>query len=322
VLLSATPAADGRTVVLVLDSAVAGTFVVAVNGVQDLAGNLVAPGSTVTGQVPDVNASYLLFDFGASGTSTTRGPAPDDLTHFWNNVTAEVGSSSNGQLLNVVTMENTPTEIDFVIVRRFNGSNPNGTTAAAPFPTDATRDSLFGNTELFGGLENIFPSFKLTGLNRSLAYHFTFYASRTGVSDNRETGYTVDGATTGFTALNAANNVVNVARVDGIFPNALGEIAISLAPTANNNNVNHFTYLGVLRVDWSLPPRLSELSADGDSVRFRLHGMAGRRYRIEASLDFNEWTNVETVMLTGPSQFVSGPQSAPWRFLRAVALMP
>jgi len=42
-----------------------------------------------------------------------------------------------------------------VMLSRFNGANGNGTTAAAPFPTEATRDSLFGNTESFNGLVNI-----------------------------------------------------------------------------------------------------------------------------------------------------------------------
>jgi hypothetical protein len=121
------------------------------------------------------------------------------------------------------------------------------------FPTDATRDSLYGNTEVFNNLVNIFPSFKLTGVPLNVTYKLTFFASRTGVGDNRETGYTVTGATTGFAALNAANNVVNVAVVSGMRADANGEITVSLAPTANNNNANHFTYLGVMKLE-PMPP--------------------------------------------------------------------
>jgi hypothetical protein len=115
-------------------------------------------------------------------------------------------------------------------------------------PQDATRDSLFGNTETFSGLANIFPSFKITGLSPVARYRFTFYASRTGVGDNRETGYTVQGENSGFAALNAANNISSSATVNGIKPTNAGEITISLAPTANNNNPNHFTYLGMMKL--------------------------------------------------------------------------
>jgi hypothetical protein len=74
------------------------------------------------------------------------------------------------------------------------------------------------------------------------------------VGDVRETGYTVVGANQGFAALDAANNVDNTATVADITPTEAGEITISLAPTENNNNANHFTYLGALRVD-AVPPQ-------------------------------------------------------------------
>jgi hypothetical protein len=136
-----------------------------------------------------------------------------------------------------------------VIVSRFNGANTNGTLASKQFPASATRDSLFGNTETFSGLADVFPEFKLTDLDPLLTYDFTFYASRLGVSDFRETGYSVSGGNTGFAALNASGNIDNVAVVSGIRPDASGAITISLAPTSRNNNANHFTYLGAMRVE-------------------------------------------------------------------------
>jgi hypothetical protein len=189
----------------------------------------------------------FLFDFGGANT-TEFAPSPDDPANRWNNITTTIGGTSSGQLPDLVTSQNTVTASSLVMLSRFNGANENGTLAFAALPPDATRDSLFGNTELFSGIANIFPAFKITGLSQSQTCDFTFYASRTGVSDNRETGYTVTGANTGFAALNVANNLTNTATVFGITPNASGEITVSLAPTANNNNVNHFTYLGVMRL--------------------------------------------------------------------------
>lgn len=198
-------------------------------------------------------AQALFFDFGASTTPTANGVSPNDPLNLWNNITTAVGSSATGRLTNLVTAANTPTTIGLVMLSRFNGANENGTMNWPLLPQNATRDSLFGNTEMFSGLANVFPSFKLVGLNPQAKYDLTFYASRTGVGDNRETGYTVTGANSGFAALNAANNVTNTVRVTGILPDAAREITVSLAPTANNNNANHFTYLGVLRLDAVLP---------------------------------------------------------------------
>jgi hypothetical protein len=194
----------------------------------------------------------MLFDFGGANT-TEHGAAPDDPTNYWNNITATIGTSDSGQLLNAVTIANLPTTVGLSMIRRFNGANENGTQSSTLFPADATRDSLYGNTELFGPLANVFPSFKLTGLDPALVYKLTFYASRTGVSDNRETGYSVEGVSSNFVAFNAANNSNGSTNLAGIAPSATGEITISLAPTANNNNANHFTYLGVLRVEPSKP---------------------------------------------------------------------
>ncbi len=191
----------------------------------------------------------FLFDFGANATPTTFGAAPGDPENYWNNVLEIIGASPLGQLSNIVTTANLPTDIGLEILSRFNGANVNGTTAATDFPAAATQDSLFGNTETFNELSDIFPSFKLTNLNTNRIYSFTFYASRMGVSDNRETGYTVSGQNSGVAVLNAANNLNATASVAAITPTADGDITISLAPTANNNNANHFTYLGVLRMD-------------------------------------------------------------------------
>ena len=236
---------DARTVILTLGEYVSDSFSVSVSFVQDLAGNEIVAGTTVTGQV---RLEALLFDFGSSNT-----PTSDDPTNTWNNVTQGVGCSDTGRLAALVDIENIPTMVDLVMIRRFNGANTNGTLASTMFPKDATRDSLFGNTETFSGLANVSPSFKLTGLDPLLAYDFTFYASRMGVGDNRETGYTVTGANSGFAALNPSANEDQFVTVTGIVPDGEGQITIDLAPTSNNVNSYHFTYLGVLKVEPKLP---------------------------------------------------------------------
>jgi len=240
-VIAAEQAADGRTIILTLGQRVLGSFTVSVAALRDLAGNEIVGGATVAGQV---RLEVLLIDFGASDTPTNNDPAS-----AWNNVTQSVGCADGGRLAALVTVEDIPTKVDLVTIRRFNGANTNGTLASTVFPANATRDSLFGNTETFSGLADVFPSFKLTGLDRLLTYDFTFYASRMGVRDNRETGYTVTGANAGFAALDPSGNENVFVMVTGIEPDDAGEIRIDLTPTANNVNSNHFTYLGVMKVE-------------------------------------------------------------------------
>ena len=232
---------DDKTVVLMLSERFEGDFSIAVSGVRDLAGNEVAPNSTASGEV---RLQVLLFDFGSASD-----PTDDDAENIWNNVSEGVGCSDTGKLLDVVCVEGETTGIDLVMLSRFNGANQNGTRESTLFAADATRDSLYGNTEAFNDLTDVFPSFKLTGLDPLLTYDLTFYASRTGARDNRETGYTVVGADSAFAALNATANIDEVAAVSGIEPDAEGAITISIAPGENNKNASHFTYLGVLKLE-------------------------------------------------------------------------
>lgn len=303
--------ADGKTVFIVFAEPVESNFTVAVSTVTDLAGNPIEPGATASGTIPAPEPESYLIDFGG-GNSTQHGPAPDDLARFWNNVSATLGGTVDGELSNLVTSRNRATDVRLVIVSRFNGANENGTQAAsAPFPTDATRDSLFGNTEAFSGLSDIFPVFKLAGLDITATYRLEFFASRTGVSDNRETGYTVTGANNGYAALNAANNITNIAVVTGITPDASGEITISLAPTENNNNANHFTYLGVLKVATVVEaPEFLPVQVINNQLRLEWTGNA----QLEAAPNANGPWNAITPSPTSP--YLETIQSNQNRFFR------
>lgn len=186
----------------------------------------------------------FLIDFGGPNT-TDMGASPDDPSHFWNNVTTGIGISASGRVDNLVTDQGTPTAVGLEIVDPFGGSNEGGTQSSGLFPINATRDTLFAS--------NSNASFALTGLNPSSDYTFTFYSSREGVVDNREARYTVTGATSASAVLNPAGNVDGSVSVMGIRPDASLEITIEVSPTENNDNPDQFVYLGLLRVDVSLP---------------------------------------------------------------------
>lgn len=256
----------------------------------------------------------LLFDFGG-GSITLKGPPPnDDPINAWNNVTSAVGGTSTGRMTNLVNAANMPTTIGLVMLSRFNGANESGATTWALLPRNATRDSLFGNTESWGGSSDVFPRFKLTGLDPAARYDLTFYASRTGAGDNRETGYTVAGFNTGFAALNAADNITNTARVTGIIPNASREMTVSLAPTPKNNNPYHFTYLGVLRLDTVLPaPQFRPLTVADGRVAFEWTGAGQLEW---ASAITGPWTRLDPAPSSPHYEEIVPDQD---RFFRLVA---
>jgi hypothetical protein len=209
------------------------------------------------------------------------------------------------------------------MIARFNGANENGTEFNPIWPLDATRDSLYGNVEAFNGLQDILPIFKLTGLTVDRPYQLTLFASRTSVGDVRETRYTVSGMSTNVADLDAANNIENMIVLENVLPDANGEIRIALTPGPNNNNGNHFVYLGVLQLDWTnaliVRPTLSEPSYANGSFRMRVTGAAGKTYKILRSADFTGWMESGvTVTLSGTSDTVTIPQAESMYFYRAV----
>ncbi|MCP5524181.1 MAG: hypothetical protein H7A46_21820 [Verrucomicrobiales bacterium] len=274
-VVSALRGNDGATVTLTLETPITGVFTVAVSGVTDLAGNAIADGSDFQGEVLDPERQPWLIDFGAGGSPTEHAAAPDDPAFVWNNVTAEIGTVPAGRLLDLVNRVGIVTDADLVILRRFNGANESGTEASGTFPANATRDSLFGNTEAFGGLSSVFPAFRIMHLDPTLAYDLAFYASRMSAGDNRETTYTVLGAWTATATLDAANNLSGVAEILGLRPTANGDLTIALAPSDNNNNANHFTYLGVLRLTPRTPElRLGPAVLENGEIRLNWEGTA------------------------------------------------
>jgi hypothetical protein len=201
----------------------------------------------------EVRAGTLFFDFGET-TQQTPGN--------YNNVF--VGGGTNSLAVpNAVDNTGAPTGLGLLAAGFNPGSNQNGTTAptgaAAIFDPQATRDNMFGHTGSFGGITRPLGVLSLSGLDASgnTSYAFTFFGSRTGVSDNRETKYEALGGNTGFALLNTANNTSEVALLGGIFPDALGNLTINVSPGPNNNNASGFFYLGALKIETTVIPEPS-----------------------------------------------------------------
>jgi hypothetical protein len=91
--------------------------------------------------------------------------------------------------------------------------------------------------------------FAFIHLNKELAYDFTFYSSRTGCTDNRETLYCLTGADRFKGYLDAANNTDNTVTVSNVLPDDNGVITLSVSPGENNSNIYKFYYINALQIN-------------------------------------------------------------------------
>lgn len=185
---------------------------------------------------------YSYIDFGNSSTLTPNN---------WNNVVVTT-QNQVGVEVNLIDSDGVSTGITLTLTDSFDHINANGTTtpnSALPFPSTATRDSFFGATSAgFNGNVNPTGGFTLSGLNPLKYYSFSVFSSRVGVTDNRETLYTVQGLTIDAQALDTANNTSNTANILNIQPNTSGQITFEAKPGPNNTNSFGFYYLGAIQL--------------------------------------------------------------------------
>lgn len=127
------------------------------------------------------------------------------------------------------------------ITSRFSGENQSGTfTNLLGLPGEVTVDAFWSNRD------NPESQVTLYRLNPSQLYQFHFFGSRNGVSDNRETTYTVRGLNEGSGSLNASNNNSEVVTVNGIQPYPDGTVDVVVTAGPNNNNGDNYYYINAM----------------------------------------------------------------------------
>lgn len=248
--------------------------------------------------------TYTYIDFGNSTTTTSNN---------WNNVVVTT-QNQTGVVVNLIDNTGVSTGATLTLTDSFDHINANGTTtpnAALAFPASATRDSFFGATNTsFNGNANPTGGFTLTGLNPAKYYSFTVFSSRAGVTDNRETLYSVIGLTTKEASLNTSNNTSNTAIIENVQPTSTGEIIFEAKAGVNNNNSAGFYYLGAIELitkdspsSTTLPdPKLTltypnggHLWEVGKTVRLQWQSISITNLLIEFSSDNGgSWSTIAT----------------------------
>lgn len=176
------------------------------------------------------------------GASVVSAPA-------WNSITP-----GNKMIASLKDASGNATEIAMVLSDEFNGTNTSGassTTTILDMPSDVSKSCLWGYA--LGNFDNQTQQptggFAISHLNKDLAYDFTFFGSRSGSSDNRETAYTLTGKYTHAGYLDAAGNSTNTVTVRNVRPNDNGQILLTVSPGEENTNVNRFYYINAMQIE-------------------------------------------------------------------------
>ncbi|MEA4976267.1 MAG: DUF4886 domain-containing protein [Paludibacter sp.] len=218
---------------------------------------------------------------------------------FWNNI---VSTNIGYTVSNLTDKDGNSTGISIEINDAFGGLNsvgPTTTSSSFNIPPSVTQNSFWGNAgKVFQELYEPTAGFNLSGLNVDKQYDFNFFSSRTNVTDNRETTFTVIGENQGSSSIDAANNTSNIATVTGIKPKTDGTITISIGAGANNSNEYKFFYLNAMVISPVVTSGMEDLKTKAIEV---YPNPIKNMLNIKGE---SELANVEIVSVTGERIFL------------------
>lgn len=122
-------------------------------------------------------------------------------------------------------------------------------------PADVSKTGVYGYSEgdLSGQKQKPESVITFHHLNKDLSYDFTFYASRMGVTDNRETSFRIIGADTLTAVLNASGNANNTVTIFDAHPDENGTVTLTVSAGPDNNNSYKFYYINALQISAHTP---------------------------------------------------------------------
>ena len=193
------------------------------------------------GDAPTVDFTRPIYINTGGSSASTEAP-------FWNSMTSY---ETNSTIRYLVDEENNYTNVSVTITDRFggiNGDGPTTTQTSLNLPDWVSRNSFWGNGEgVFSGQSEPTGEFLFSGLDPSGEFEFNLFSARSGVSDNRETRFTITGAETLTADVNSSSNSSELATFT-LAPNTNGEIKLKLEAGPNNTNGSKFFYINAISI--------------------------------------------------------------------------
>ncbi len=191
--------------------------------------------------------------YGQQITLIDFGDPVQETLGFWNNFTDQNAALTAVNLIDNAGVSTTEVlTLTDVFDTNVNNNNEGTTSpdAGLPFPATASRDSFFGENIDFNGSTETTGGFTLSNLESGKYYSFKIFASRVTSVDtyNRETLYTITGATAKTATLDATNNTANVATINNVQPDGSNNITIQATTGVNNDQPNGFYYIGAIEM--------------------------------------------------------------------------
>lgn len=191
-------------------------------------------------------ANPIYIDFG--------GWCDNEALETWNEFKSFIG----GSLEDLQDDQKNKTGISVAVTKRFKAISwtGGGNTSIAGWTVphySVTYDGFYGTATDEGSSELI-----ISGLNKEQNISLSFFGSyfttsfdpgpQNPTGDNRETSYTVKGATEATIAIDASNNLTNVALFEDIKADTGGRIVVTIKKGNANNTSNGSYYLNALRI--------------------------------------------------------------------------
>ncbi|WP_167341794.1 GDSL-type esterase/lipase family protein [Nonlabens sp. SY33080] len=266
------------------------------------------------------------FDFGSSSLSRGTYGAVNNVARSFN-----AGTIDEVRLLN---SDGVQTDIILKVTDDFRSVNTSGTSnpdSSLSYQSSQSSDSFFGNTQPFLNSTNPTAAFVLKGLSPSKHYSFEIFASRMGVTDNRETSYLISGQSSQTVYLNPSNNTDQTIELLNVQPDAQGEINIQLTAGPNNTSSSGFFYINAMeliehdttlssvfitnRLELLYPKQLATWES-GKTIEFKWRSSGIATVDIEATQDNGaSWFTVSTVpAVTGRFTYTVPPSTGIYQF--------
>jgi len=203
-------------------------------------------------------AERILVDFGQANETTA---SPDIFAQHWNNLPGVALQSNNA----IVNDHGNPTGMTIAVTDAFAAGSTNSLGGETIYVPTATGDFAYVNKTT-----NTTAKILVSGLNTAKVYDLKFF-----ISSNRPntqvflTNYTVKGASTANTSLEAIGNRDKVASVSGMVPDGSGGIEVILAADPTSTEFGGIGVLEIVSRDPSEPvapdPQQMNWSAAGQT---------------------------------------------------------